>query len=67
MEPVVAQYVAAIQRNEKIEPIRVFFDGTEYCLADGFHRMHGSSVTGGGQCARVRNAETAKLRRGKGV
>jgi uncharacterized protein (DUF1015 family) len=39
LEAVVAQYVAAMQRNEKIEPIRVFFDGTEYWLADGFHRV----------------------------
>ena len=45
----------------------MFFDSTEYCRADGFHCMRGSSITGGGHCARVRSAETAKLRRGKGV
>jgi ParB-like chromosome segregation protein Spo0J len=31
--------VAAFRRGDKIEPVRVFFDGTTYWLADGFHRF----------------------------
>jgi len=35
----VAEYLDAFRRRDKIEPVRVFFDGTTYWLADGFHRV----------------------------
>jgi uncharacterized protein (DUF1015 family) len=31
--------VVAFRERKPIEPIRVFFDGTTYLLADGFHRV----------------------------
>lgn len=31
-------YIAAF-RGDKVDSVRVFFDGTEYRLADGFHRV----------------------------
>jgi ParB-like chromosome segregation protein Spo0J len=35
----VQQYIASIESGTPIEPIRVYFDGQEYWLADGFHRV----------------------------
>ena len=39
IEDSVNECVVAFHRGDKIEPIRVFFDGAEYWLADGFHRV----------------------------
>jgi hypothetical protein len=39
IEETVAEYVAAFRQGDEIEPVRVFFDGTTYWLADGFHRV----------------------------
>jgi ParB-like chromosome segregation protein Spo0J len=38
-EETVVGLVAAFRRGDKIEPVRIFFDGTTYWLADGFHRV----------------------------
>ena len=35
----VAEYAEAIQAGAKLPPILVFFDGTTYWAADGFHRI----------------------------
>ena len=37
-EPTVAEYAQAILDNDKFPPIIVFHDGSDYFLADGFHR-----------------------------
>ncbi len=37
---VVAEYAEAIKADAKFPPVTVFFDGTDYWLADGFHRFH---------------------------
>jgi ParB-like chromosome segregation protein Spo0J len=39
IEETAVELVAALRREDKIEPVRVFFDGTTYWLADGFHRV----------------------------
>lgn len=36
---VIAEYAAAIQDGAEFPPITVFFDGSSYWLADGFHRL----------------------------
>jgi hypothetical protein len=35
----VAEYVEAIQAGSKMPPLLVFHDGTDYWLAEGFHRL----------------------------
>lgn len=40
-EAVVAEYAEALKDGAKFPPVDVFFDGTEYWLAEGFHRYHG--------------------------
>lgn len=37
-EPTVAEYAQAVANGDKFPPIIVFHDGTDYFLADGFHR-----------------------------
>ncbi len=39
-EQVVAEYAAAIRDGADFPPVVLFFDGTVYRLADGFHRFH---------------------------
>ncbi|WAJ27564.1 ParB N-terminal domain-containing protein [Antarcticirhabdus aurantiaca] len=39
-EQVVADYAAAIRDGADFPPVVLFFDGTTYRLADGFHRFH---------------------------
>ena len=39
-EDTVIDYAEAMQAGDTFPPITVFFDGVEYYLADGFHRLH---------------------------
>lgn len=39
-EDTVIDYAEAMQAGDTFPPIVVFFDGVEYYLADGFHRLH---------------------------
>ncbi len=36
----VSEYAEAMDKGDKFPPVTVFFDGTDYWLADGFHRVH---------------------------
>lgn len=42
----VAEYAEDMRKGEEFPPVTVFFDGQEYWLADGFHRVHAKSATG---------------------
>lgn len=39
----VAEYTEDMQRGDRFPPLVVFFDGTKYWLADGFHRYYAAS------------------------
>lgn len=39
-ETVVAEYAELLADNVELPPVTLFFDGTDYWLADGFHRYH---------------------------
>ena len=45
-EDVVSDYAEAMQNGATFPPVTVFFDGTEYYLADGFHRTLASERIG---------------------
>lgn len=45
-EATVAEYADAIGSGAEFPPVIVFFDGTDYWLADGFHRYHGHRRAG---------------------
>jgi hypothetical protein len=42
----VAEYADLMKDGEEFPPIIVFFDGTVYWVADGFHRAHGAKQAG---------------------
>lgn len=44
-EATVKDYVEAMQEGATFPPIKVFYDGKEYWLADGFHRTHAALKT----------------------
>ena len=37
---VIAEYAEAMQNGAQFPPVVVFYDGAQYWLADGFHRVH---------------------------
>ncbi len=39
-EETVTDYAEAMQAGDEFPPVITFFDGVEYYLADGFHRLH---------------------------
>jgi uncharacterized ParB-like nuclease family protein len=39
-EDTVSDYAEAMQAGDQFPPVVAFFDGVEYYLADGFHRLH---------------------------
>jgi hypothetical protein len=39
-EEAVADYAEALSEGAQLPPVTVYFDGSEYWLADGFHRFH---------------------------
>lgn len=43
---VVAEYAEAMGRNVDFPPVTVFFDGSRYWLADGFHRLEAAAAAG---------------------
>lgn len=45
-EEIVSEYASAISEGENFPPVVVFNDGTEYWLADGFHRYHATKKVG---------------------
>lgn len=45
-EETVTDYAEAMQAGDQFPPITVFFDGVDYYLADGFHRLHAAQRLG---------------------
>lgn len=45
-EETVSDYAEAMQAGDQFPPITVFFDGVDYYLADGFHRLHAAQRLG---------------------
>jgi ParB-like chromosome segregation protein Spo0J len=45
-EEVIAVYADAMEENEKFPPVVVYSDGTDYWLADGFHRVLAATRVG---------------------
>jgi hypothetical protein len=43
---VVSAYAEAMQSGAAFPPVEVFFDGTDYWLGDGFHRVNGGITAG---------------------
>ena len=41
----IEDYAEQMQRNAEFPPVVVFFDGKEYWLADGFHRLAAAKQT----------------------
>jgi hypothetical protein len=39
-QDVVSEYAERIEAGDEFPPVVAFYDGTDYWLADGFHRMH---------------------------
>lgn len=42
----VAQYAEAMANGDTFPPVKVFFDGVDHFLADGFHRYHAAASLG---------------------
>lgn len=46
IEETVQEYLAILQRGETVSPVRVRFDGKDYFLEDGFHRLEATRRAG---------------------
>jgi hypothetical protein len=46
LEDTVNGYVEMLQRGEELPPIRLRFDGADYLLEDGFHRVEAAKRVG---------------------
>lgn len=52
----VSEYADALRHDAAFPPVTVFFDGADYWLADGFHRLHAHREAGlTSICADVKN------------
>jgi len=47
-EDIIAEYADCMQAGDVFPPVVVFHDGTDYWLADGFHRWYAALRTAGG-------------------
>lgn len=45
-ETVIADYAEDMARGDHFPPVDVFYDGADYWLADGFHRVHAAKRAG---------------------
>ncbi|MGR3278721.1 hypothetical protein ACSYAD_26875 [Acaryochloris marina NIES-2412] len=45
-EDIVTEYANAMRQGAKFPPVIVFFNGTDFILVDGFHRIHAKKVNG---------------------
>jgi len=43
---IIKEYARLMRDGTKLEPVEVFFDGNNYWLADGFHRVHAARRVG---------------------
>lgn len=50
-EDVVADYVEDMEQGAEFPPVVVYYDGEEYWLADGFHRVRAKEATGAKEIA----------------
>ena len=46
IEETVQEYVEQIRRGDKLTPVYVRFDGSDYFCQDGFHRLEAARRTG---------------------
>lgn len=46
MEETVEEYVRRMRQGDRLEPVRVRFDGTNYYCEDGFHRLEAARRIG---------------------
>jgi len=57
-ESTVSEYAEAIQNGAQFPPVTVFFDGTNFWLADGFHRLLAHKRAGKPEILETREAGT---------
>jgi uncharacterized protein (DUF1015 family) len=46
IEEKIEEFVLLLESGAALEPIRVYFDGEVYWLADGFHRVEAARLSG---------------------
>lgn len=59
-EETVSDYAESMQAGDQFPPVTVFFDGVDYFLADGFHRLHAAVRLG--KASIQANVESGTLR-----